>query len=175
MNVFGIYDTVASMTTFESRAEYQKYLQEEAGMSGSYFGFYAGVKGAYGESQLSSRQTYMSVLDVDIHRYVSWECSVLTNPPIHVCSWCGHLQVLTYPPIHVCSWCGHLQVSFLGMQGVYIPSHTCLFLMWTSTGAYISSHKCPFLMWTSTGKFLGNAACLQILPYMSVLDVDIYR
>ena len=68
MNVHGIYDTIASMTTFESRSEYQKHLQTEAGMSGSYFGFYAGVKGAYGESQLASRQTFMSVLDVDVYR-----------------------------------------------------------------------------------------------------------
>ena len=68
MNVHGIYDTIASMTTFESRAEYQRYLQLEAGVSGSYFGFYAGVKGAYGEAQLGSGKIFMSVLDVDIYR-----------------------------------------------------------------------------------------------------------
>ena len=71
MTVHGVYDTSATMTTFESRQEYQNYLQTEAGMSGSYFGFYAGVKAAYGESELSNRQTFMSVLDVDIYRYVT--------------------------------------------------------------------------------------------------------
>lgn len=69
MNVHGIYDTKASMVTFESRSEFQKYLQEEAGVSGSYFGFYAGVKSAWGESETQARQTYMALLHVDINRY----------------------------------------------------------------------------------------------------------
>ena len=50
MNVHGIYDTSATMHTFESRAEFQQYLQKEAGVSGSYFGFYAGAK-RRGEAQ----------------------------------------------------------------------------------------------------------------------------
>lgn len=51
MNVHGIYDTSASMMTFESREEYQKQLQQEAGVSGSYFGFSAGVKEAWESPQ----------------------------------------------------------------------------------------------------------------------------
>ena len=43
MNVHGIYDTAAFMMTFESRTQYQQYLQREAGVSGSVFGFSAGV------------------------------------------------------------------------------------------------------------------------------------
>ena len=53
---------------YESREEYQKYLQETAGVAGSYFGFYAGVKEAWGESTASSRQKFMAVMDVDIER-----------------------------------------------------------------------------------------------------------
>lgn len=68
MNVHGIYDTSASLVTFESREEYQKQLQQEAGVSGSYFGFSAGVKEAWGESTASSRQKYMAVMDVDVDR-----------------------------------------------------------------------------------------------------------
>ena len=70
MNVHGIYDTKASMVTFESRSEFQKYLQEEAGVSGSYFGFYAGVKAGWGESETQATQKYMALLHVDINRYV---------------------------------------------------------------------------------------------------------
>ena len=69
MNVHGIYDTKASMVTFESRSEFQKYLQEEAGVSGSYFGFYAGVKSGWGESETKASQKYMALLHVDINRY----------------------------------------------------------------------------------------------------------
>ena len=47
MNVHGVYDTSAYMLTFESRSEYRSYIQQEAGVSGSIFGFYAGVKEAY--------------------------------------------------------------------------------------------------------------------------------
>jgi len=68
MNVHGIYDTSASLMTYESREEYQKHLQQEAGVSGSYFGFSAGVKEAWGESTASSRQKYMAVMDVDVDR-----------------------------------------------------------------------------------------------------------
>lgn len=71
MNVHGIYDTKASMVTFESRSEFQKYLQEEAGVSGSYFGFYAGVKAGWGESETQASQKYMALLHVDINRYLN--------------------------------------------------------------------------------------------------------
>ena len=70
MNVHGIYDTKASMVTFESRSEFQKYLQEEAGVSGSFFGFYAGVKTGWGESKAQASQKYMALLHVDINRYI---------------------------------------------------------------------------------------------------------
>ncbi|KAJ7376791.1 hypothetical protein OS493_032525 [Desmophyllum pertusum] len=68
MNVHGIYDTSASLMTFESREEYQKQLQQSAGVSGSFFGFSAGVKEAWGESTASSNQKYMAVMDVDVDR-----------------------------------------------------------------------------------------------------------
>lgn len=68
MNVHGIYDTGAFMMTFESRTQYQQYLQREAGVSGSVFGFSAGVKKAWGGSMQASTQQYMAVLDVDIDR-----------------------------------------------------------------------------------------------------------
>ena len=70
MNVHGIYDTSAFMMTFESRTQYQQYLQREAGVSGSVFGFSAGVKKAWGGSMQASTQQYMAVLDVDIDRWV---------------------------------------------------------------------------------------------------------
>ncbi|XP_068740594.1 uncharacterized protein [Montipora capricornis] len=69
MNVHGIYDTKATMMTFESRSEFQSYEQQEAGVSGSYFGFYAGAKTAWGESSSSASQKYMAQLSVDINRY----------------------------------------------------------------------------------------------------------
>ncbi|XP_078357305.1 uncharacterized protein LOC144642195 [Oculina patagonica] len=69
MNVHGIYDTSATMHTFESRGEFQKFLQQEAGVSGSVFGFYAGAKKAWGSSESGASQQYMSVLDVDVDRY----------------------------------------------------------------------------------------------------------
>ena len=56
------------MMTFESRTQYQQYLQREAGVSGSVFGFSAGVKKAWGGSMQASTQQYMAVLDVDIDR-----------------------------------------------------------------------------------------------------------
>lgn len=68
MNVHGIYDTSASMHTFESRGEFQKYLQQEAGVSGSFFGFYAGAKKAWGSSESGAKQQFMSMLDVDVDR-----------------------------------------------------------------------------------------------------------
>ena len=70
MNVNGIYDTSATIHTFESRAEFQKYLQQEAGVSGSFFGFYAGAKKAWGSSESAASQQFMSVLDVDVDRSV---------------------------------------------------------------------------------------------------------
>ena len=68
MNVHGIYDTSASLMTFESRQEYQRHLQQEAGVSGSFFGFSAGVKEAWGESKASASQKYLAVMDIDIDR-----------------------------------------------------------------------------------------------------------
>ena len=68
MNVHGVYDTAAYMLTFESRKEYRTYLQQQAGVSGSLFGFYAGVKEAYGSSSSGASQTFLSVLDVDVDR-----------------------------------------------------------------------------------------------------------
>ena len=68
MNVHGIYDTSASLVTYESREEYQKYIQQQAGVSGSYFGFSAGVKEAWGDSTASARQKYLAVMDVDVDR-----------------------------------------------------------------------------------------------------------
>ena len=68
MNVHGIYDTSASLITFESRAEYSKFLQQEAGISGSYFGFSAQVQEAWGESSESSSQKFLAVMDVDVSR-----------------------------------------------------------------------------------------------------------
>jgi hypothetical protein len=56
------------MQIFFSRREYQGYLQTEAGVSGSYFGFYAGVKSAYGMSFSSNQQTNLAVLDIDVDR-----------------------------------------------------------------------------------------------------------
>lgn len=61
MNVHGIYDTSATMQTSESRREFQKYLQQEVGVSESYFGFYAGAKKAWGSSESGAKQQYMSV------------------------------------------------------------------------------------------------------------------
>ncbi|XP_031555975.1 uncharacterized protein LOC116292763 [Actinia tenebrosa] len=69
MNVHGIYDTTASMTVFTSRSEYQKYLQLEAGVSGSVFGFYAGVKSAWGSSESGAKQTNLAIFDIDVDRY----------------------------------------------------------------------------------------------------------
>ena len=68
MNVHGIYETSSTMQIFFSRREYQGYLQTEAGVSGSYFGFYAGVKSAYGMSFSSNQQTNLAVLDIDVDR-----------------------------------------------------------------------------------------------------------
>ena len=68
MNVHSIYDTSPSLVTYESREEYQKYIQQQAGVSGSYFGFSAGVKEAWGDSTASARQKYLAVMDVDVDR-----------------------------------------------------------------------------------------------------------
>ncbi|KAJ7378667.1 hypothetical protein OS493_021970 [Desmophyllum pertusum] len=69
MNVHGVYDTNAIMQSYYSREEYQLSLQRQAGMAGSAFGFYAGVKKAWGSSSLSGTQKYMSVFSIDIDRY----------------------------------------------------------------------------------------------------------
>ena len=70
MNVHGVYDTSATMQTFYSRQEYQTFIQRQAGMSGSAFGFYGGVKKAWGSSRLSGSQKYMSRFSIDIDRFV---------------------------------------------------------------------------------------------------------
>lgn len=70
MNVHGIYDTSASMYVFQSKVEYTTFLQEEAGVSGSFFGFYAGVKEAWGSSSAQTADSFLAVLDVDIERYI---------------------------------------------------------------------------------------------------------
>ena len=68
MNVHGVYDTSPSMQTFYSRTEYQTFVQQQAGMAGSAFGFYAGVKKAWGSSSLSGSQQYMALFSIDIDR-----------------------------------------------------------------------------------------------------------
>lgn len=69
MNVHGIYDTTASMTVFTSRSEYRQYLERESGISGSVFGFYAGVKSAWGSSESGAQQTNLAIFDIDVDRY----------------------------------------------------------------------------------------------------------
>ncbi|XP_078358434.1 uncharacterized protein LOC144643147 isoform X2 [Oculina patagonica] len=69
MNVHGIYDTSASMYTFQGQEEYSTFLQQEAGVSGSYFGFYAGVKEAWGSSSAETKDSFLALLDVNIERY----------------------------------------------------------------------------------------------------------
>ena len=69
MNVQGVYDARGYMSSFFSRSEYQDYLQQQAGVAGSAFGFYGGVKRAFGSSSLSGSQKYMAVFDLDIDRY----------------------------------------------------------------------------------------------------------
>ncbi|CAB4043945.1 Hypothetical predicted protein, partial [Paramuricea clavata] len=69
MNVHGIYETSSTMRIYSSRREYQSYLQTESGASGSAFGFYAGVKSAFGMSFSSNQQTNLAVFDFDILRY----------------------------------------------------------------------------------------------------------
>ncbi|XP_078353422.1 uncharacterized protein LOC144638115 isoform X2 [Oculina patagonica] len=69
MNVHGVYDTSATMQTFFSREEYQQSLQQQSGMAGSLFGFYGGVKKAWGSSSVSGSQKYLSVFSIDIDRY----------------------------------------------------------------------------------------------------------
>lgn len=68
MNVHGVYDTSATMQTFYSRTEYQTFLQRQAGMAGSAFGFYGGVKKAWGSSSLRGAQQYMALFSIDIDR-----------------------------------------------------------------------------------------------------------
>ena len=69
MNVHGVYDTSATMQSFFSREEYQQSLQQQAGMAGTLFGFYSGVKKAWGSSSVAGSQKFMSVFSIDIDRY----------------------------------------------------------------------------------------------------------
>ncbi len=57
------------MYTFQGREEYSTFLQGEAGVSGSYFGFYAGVKAAWGSSSAETKDSFLALLDIDIERY----------------------------------------------------------------------------------------------------------
>lgn len=68
MKLLGVYDTSANMQVFYSRSEYQKYLEQQSGASGSGFGFYAGVKKAWGSSTTSASQKYLAVFDIDVDR-----------------------------------------------------------------------------------------------------------
>ncbi|RMX57793.1 hypothetical protein pdam_00006741 [Pocillopora damicornis] len=69
MNVHGIYETSAFMLTFENSAEYQTYLEHQAGVSKSSLGFMTGVKKAWGGSMQTSTQQFMAALYVDVERY----------------------------------------------------------------------------------------------------------
>ncbi|XP_028399954.1 uncharacterized protein LOC114523277 [Dendronephthya gigantea] len=69
MSVHGIYETSSHMKIFSSRKEYQTYLQTEAGISGSFFGLYAGAKAAYGASSSSNSQNNLAIFDIDVDRY----------------------------------------------------------------------------------------------------------
>lgn len=82
MKVHGVYDTSTTMYTFYSREEYKKWLQQQAGMAGSHFGFFAGVKMAWGSSSLSGSERYMSLLSIDIDRWVKmhFKASLIENP-----------------------------------------------------------------------------------------------
>lgn len=68
MNVHGVYDTSASMYTFQGSEEYSTFLQQEAGVSGSAFGFYAGVKEACGSASAETKDSFLAILDVNIER-----------------------------------------------------------------------------------------------------------
>lgn len=69
MKLLGVYDTSANMQVFYSRSEYQKYLEQQSGASGSGFGFYSGVKNAWGSSTTEGKQKYLAVFDIDVDRY----------------------------------------------------------------------------------------------------------
>ena len=68
MNVHGIYDVLASMYTFQGSEEYTTFLQQEAGVSGSVFGFYAGVKEAWGSTSAETKENFLALLHVYIER-----------------------------------------------------------------------------------------------------------
>lgn len=68
MKLLGVYDTSTNMQVFYSRSEYQKYLEQQSRTSGSGFGFYAGVKKAWGSSATPGSQKYLTVFDVDVDR-----------------------------------------------------------------------------------------------------------
>lgn len=68
IKLLGVYDTSASMQVFYSRSEYQKYLEQQSGVSGSGFGFYPGVKKAWGSTATQGSQKYIAVFDIDVDR-----------------------------------------------------------------------------------------------------------
>ncbi|XP_077985433.1 uncharacterized protein LOC144440064 [Glandiceps talaboti] len=69
MNVHGIYDTSSTMMTYSERSQYTRHLEVEAGISGGFSSFSGSVSAAYGSTQTSNQQQFMSTLDVDIMRY----------------------------------------------------------------------------------------------------------
>lgn len=80
MKLLGVYDTSANMQVFYSRSEYQKYLEQQSGVSGSGFGFYAGVKNAWGSSTTEGKQKYLAVFDIDVDRYERFGKSFRQSP-----------------------------------------------------------------------------------------------
>eukprot|EP00058_Branchiostoma_floridae_P001424 XP_002586912.1 hypothetical protein BRAFLDRAFT_105134 [Branchiostoma floridae] len=69
MNVHGIYDTDTKSETFNSRQSYRQSLQQKAGVSASGWGFQASVNAAWGGSQKSEKQVFMSLIEADVIRY----------------------------------------------------------------------------------------------------------
>ncbi|XP_078693220.1 uncharacterized protein LOC144922968 [Branchiostoma floridae x Branchiostoma belcheri] len=69
MNVHGIYDTEVTSYVFDSREAYRHSLQQKAGVSFSGWGFQASVDSAWGGSQESQKQSFMSLIECDVIRY----------------------------------------------------------------------------------------------------------
>eukprot|EP00058_Branchiostoma_floridae_P001425 XP_002586913.1 hypothetical protein BRAFLDRAFT_105135 [Branchiostoma floridae] len=66
MNVQGVYDTKTTSLVFESRQSYRQSLQQKAGVSASGWGFQASVNAAWGGSQKSEKQMFMSLIEADV-------------------------------------------------------------------------------------------------------------
>ncbi|KAI8514064.1 hypothetical protein Bbelb_083880, partial [Branchiostoma belcheri] len=69
MNVHGIYDTEVTSYVFDSREAYRHSLQQKAGVSFSGWGFQASVDSAWGGSQESQKQSFMSLIECNVIRY----------------------------------------------------------------------------------------------------------